>query len=361
MPIELKTIDNHVHIAGPGDRSSNDLYWHDRFEKGIGFRGLKFLKGWWPFTKVTNQLMINALLKQTRTMKRIDYAVVLAFDHVYDVDGNCMGPDNGDKTTLFVGNDFVDTLCTQNRNLLPGISVHPFRNDAVEELDRYHKNAVLCKWMASAQLIDFENPKGKVKLDIFFDKLVHLKLPLLYHTGVETSIPCAEGEERYNKFNSPSWLRGALDKGVTVIVAHCGCSYFAHQDDVREEVFALFREMREESKNWKLYADISALFSPDRKWEKLVEIFDKIPKERLIYGSDFPNPAKDKKEFVLFTYLKYKSINLIDNYFKISNRELPKYYGQNHGVFSNFHQLLIDLDRGDIIENKEEQKRRWYG
>jgi len=361
MPTELKTIDNHVHIAGPGDQYPADFYWHERFVDGPGFKGLKFLKGWWFLKKITDQLMINVLLKQTRSMKKVDYAVVLAFDHVYDVDGKRMGPENGSKTTMYVGNDIVDRLCREDRNLLLGLSVHPFRNDAIDELERYQENAVLCKLMASAQLIDFENPQGLDKLDKFYDKLLELKLPLLYHTGVETSIPCAEGEERHNKFNSPKWIRPALEKGVTVILAHCGSSYFSYQDDMLDDVFELFRQIEEEGKKWNLYADISALFSPFRKWKKLNDIFTKIPKERLIYGSDFPNPAKGQKEFFLKPFFNYRNVNLIDRYYKISQRTLPKYYGRKHGIFSNFHRLLIELGRGDIIEEKEEQKRRWYG
>ena len=364
MSNQYVTIDNHAHIAGPGDKYPDDFYWHKRFRKGIGFKGLKALKGW-TFTKISDQLMINALLVHSRTMRAVNYAVILAFDHVYDVDGNRMGPDNGEKTTMYVSNKIVDDLSKEHRNLLKGISVHPFRNDAIEELERYEKDAVLCKWMASAQMIDFEDPKGQQKLDLFFDKLVELKLPLLYHTGVETSIPCAQQEEWHNKFNSPKWIRGALDKGVTVILAHCGCSYFdtfrKQPDPIRTEVLELFREMRTERKNWNLYADISALFSPFRKWKKLEEIFKVIPQERLIYGSDFPNPAKGKLDSILRVIFRYGSDNYFDRYWEISKKWLPRYYDNFDEITKNFHHLLQDLGRDNIIQQKEAQLRHWEG
>lgn len=358
------TIDNHAHVAGPGDQFPEDFYWHKRFRKGIGFSGLKALKGW-SFKKVTDQLMINALLVHSNSMRQVNYAVVLAFDHVYDVDGNKMGPGNGEKTTMYVSNRIVDELSKKHRNLLKGISVHPFRNDAIEELERYQEDAVLCKWMASAQMIDFEIPEGREKIDRYFDKLVELGLPLLYHTGVETSIPCAENEEWHEKFNSPMYIRGALEKGVTVILAHCGCSYFdtfrTQPDPMRDEVIELFKEMKQKGKDWNLYADISALFSPFRKWKKLEEIFSVIPQERLIFGSDFPNPAKGKLESVLGVFLRYGSRNYFDRYFKISQKWLPRYYDDFERISQNFHRLLETLGRDGVIRKKEEQLQHWLG
>ena len=81
MANELKIIDIHVHTAGPGDAYKDDLYWHKRFEQGIGFQALKILKGW-AFKKVGDELMLKVLLKQTEKMKKVNYAVVLAFDNV---------------------------------------------------------------------------------------------------------------------------------------------------------------------------------------------------------------------------------------------------------------------------------------
>lgn len=364
MPIRDSIIvDTHVHIAGPGDRYPDDLYWHQRFHEGIGFQGLKVLKGW-GCRKVTDQMMINALLKQTRTMKQVDYAVVLAFDHAYDVEGERIGPENGDCSTLYVSNDFVDKLCRQNRNLLLGLSVHPFRNDAVKELRKYEKHAVLCKWMGSAQVIDFDDSQGIEKLDLFYQTLVELKLPLLFHTGVETSIPSCN-PERNDKFNSPSYIRGALERGVTVILAHCGCSYFdiisPQPDPMRDEVMDLFREMKEQGRDWHLYADVSALFSPFRKWEKIEELAEVIPTDRLIYGSDFPNPAKGRREFFLRWLLRYGHANLIDRYHKISRKWLPEYFDGGAAIFHNFNHLLHRLGRWHIVVHKEGQKADWFG
>lgn len=356
MENAYKIIDNHVHIAGPGDIYKDDLYWSKKFEKGIGFQALKILKGW-LFKRVGDKLMINTLLKQAKKMKRVDYAVVLAFDNVYEANGTYRGPKQDNKedilSTIYVSNKFVKDLCQNNPNLLFGLSVHPFRDDAIDELSKYHEKAVLCKWIPSSHMIDLseENEEAQQKLKRFYQKLLEIKLPLLFHTGVETSIPASDPS--YEKFNSPKYIESALDMGVTVILAHCGCSYFdLLQDNVVKEVIELFKKQEQQNKNWNLYADISALFSPFRNWGILKDIFANIPASKLIYGSDFPNPAKGRKEFFLRPFLRFRKANLINRYFKISSKWLRKYYSQEDcdQIFTNLHRLLDKLGRGGLIE-----------
>lgn len=375
MPEKIyKIIDNHVHIAGPGKKYDKDLYWSEKFEDGRGYKSLVFFKGW-KRKEVTDQLMIDTLETQANDLLHVNAAVVLAFDEVYDVDGAYRGrfqeDISKDLSTLFVSNKFVtETLCNNNPNLIPGISVHPFRDKAVDVLAACSKDAVLCKWMASAQLIDMEGQDKKKaedppldererKLDEFYDKLVELGLPLLYHTGVETSIPAVE--DWCEKYNSPIYMKRALDRGVTVILAHCGCSYFdffPKQKNVVKETVEMFKRMEENKAKgieWRLYADISALFSPFRKNKILKRVFDNLPRNRLIYGSDFPNPAKGRKESCIQVFLKYAKRNLLNQYFKITLKWFKKFKftpKQTQTVLTNFHQVLDDLGRGHIIDKK---------
>jgi predicted TIM-barrel fold metal-dependent hydrolase len=351
-----KIIDNHVHIAGPGDQYTEDLYWSKKFRKGIGFAALKVLKGW-IFKPVTDQMMLNTLLKQAGKLKKVDRLLILAFDNVYTVDGGYRGPhqDNEDLklSTIYVSNVFVRDLCRNNPELLFGLSVHPFREDALVELDKYKEEAVLCKWIASSQLIDMdpENSAAQVKLERFYSKLAEIKLPLLFHTGVETSIPSpSPGCEKYN---SPEYIEKALKIGATVILAHCGCSYFDWvQDNEVKKVIALFRKIEAEGLDWKLYADISALFSPFRDSKVLKEIFTNIPASRLVYGSDFPNPAKGRKEFFLRPFLRFSRTNLFNRYHKIASKWLKRYYSEEDVdlIESNLHRILISHGRGHLLD-----------
>jgi predicted TIM-barrel fold metal-dependent hydrolase len=348
-----KTIDNHVHIAGRGDVYPDDLYWSKLFEEGIGFQALKILKGW-GCKKVGDQLMIDTLRKQINEANSIDYAVVLAFDNVYDVDGTYRGPKQTGagqiRSNLFVSNKFVLDLCQATPKLLPGISVHPFRENALRELDNYEDKAVLCKWMPSAHLIDFDNPRAQPKLEKFYIKMAEIQLPLLLHTGVEASIPSSD--KRYNKYNNPAYIEKALDMGVTVILAHCGCSYFdLLEDNFVNEALKMFEKQQTVKPSWRLYADISALFSPFRKRKILDRIFKSIPASQLIYGSDFPNPAKGRREFFLRAFLRFRKANLLNRYFNITSKWLPEYYSQSDTflILTNFHRLLDKLGRDHLV------------
>lgn len=351
MSNELKIIDNHVHVAGRGDVYQYDLYWSKLFEKGIGFQALKILKGW-TFKKVGDNLMINTLIKQVNEANNVDRVVVLAFDNVYDVSGKCWGPydvaEDQVRSTLFVSNSFVDGLSLQHPKILLGISVHPYRDDALEELEKYRDKAVLCKLMPSAHWINLDNPVAHEKLEKYFKKLANLKLPLLLHTGVETSIPSSDKEKRYDRYNNPKYITMALDLGVTVILAHCGCSYFdLLEDNFVKEALELFARLGTDKPEWKLYADISALFSPFRRRDIVETIFQKVPVSRLIYGSDFPNPAKGQKEFILRVFLRFGKRNLIKRYRKITDNWLEKYFSKDDvaRIMTNFHRVLIELGK----------------
>ncbi len=351
MPDKLLVIDEHVHVAGPGDVHPHDLYWSPLFEKGIGFQGLKVLKGW-SFREVGDELMEKTLVGMAEKADNVDRVVALAFDNVYDVDGRCWGheavaPDQV-RSTLYVSNRFVAELARAHPKVLPGISVHPFRDDALEELERYRDEAVLCKLMPSAHWISFEDPVGREKLDRYYRKLADIGLPLLLHTGVETSIPSSDPGKRYDRFNNPKYAVRALDLGVTVILAHCGCSYFdLLEDNFVREALELFARLGGDRPQWHLFADISALFSPFRRRGIVDEVFAKVPVSRLLYGSDFPNPAKGRNECLLRVLLRFGKRNLIRRYRRITDKWLAEYFPEDDAdrILTNFPRLLTDLGR----------------
>lgn len=359
-----KIIDAHVHMFGPGDKYPGELYWNERFTDSSGFKLLKFLKGW-SDDEMKDESIEAEFKTRLQDADHVDAAVALALDHVYGPDGTLIEPDGLPPeqvpTTLYVSNAYVDRLREQSnsggKRILAGISVHPFRESPRDEFDKYGSTAALCKWIPSAQQIDFEAPGVESKLMEFYAILAAINLPLLFHAGTETSIPSAD--PKFERLNNPVFIETALDLGVTVIIAHCGCSYFdvlVEQDNVVQTVVNMFQKMQGEKQDWKLYADLSAVFSPFRKRRILDEIFSVIPVERLIYGSDYPNPTKGCSEFFLGPFFEFSSVNLLEHYYENTQGWLEHYHDEGilpdgyERIFTNFHGLLKDLGRGYLLE-----------
>src|SRR5436190_4184254 len=126
---------------------------------------------------------LEALLARTISeTHHLDSAVVLAFDAVHDGDGRYVA----DKTHLYVTNDYVIELSRRHANILFGASVHPYRKDAVQEIERCVKaGAVLLKWLPNTQCF---NP-ADARCIPFYEALADHKLVLLSHTGGEKSLP----------------------------------------------------------------------------------------------------------------------------------------------------------------------------
>src|SRR5438552_8630421 len=115
------------------------------------------------------------LVETVQQTPEVDAAVVLAFDRVYGVDGR---PDDA-NTHLAVTNEYVIELVRKHPKLLFGASIHPYRPDALAELERcVAAGAVLLKWLPVTQDI---NPADERCLP-FYDALAQHRLPLLCHT-----------------------------------------------------------------------------------------------------------------------------------------------------------------------------------
>ena len=213
--------------------------------------------------------------------------VLLALDAAHGEDGR---PDL-EATEFATPDSWVLAAVRLRPDLfLPGISVHPYRADALDRLEEgASRGAVLVKWLPSEQRIDPASPR----CDAFYRKLAALRLPLLVHAGEEQAV---EGGVQH--LGNPLRLRRPLDAGVRVIAAHCA-SLGEDQDldaPGRPMVpsFRLFlRLMREERYRDRLLGDLSGLTHYNRcRWlPELLAASDLHP--RLVNGSDYPLPAVD--------------------------------------------------------------------
>jgi predicted TIM-barrel fold metal-dependent hydrolase len=214
------------------------------------------------------QMMVDRI-----TASDLDAAVVLAFDAVYDRDGRR----DVENTHLYVSNDYVEALANRHANVLYGCSVHPYRTDAAEEVERcVRAGAVLVKWLPIVQGF---NPADERCFPVY-DVLAHHGVPLLSHTGGEQSLPRLD-----ESVADPMLLEPALKRGVTVIAAHCGTRSRLGETDYLPQFVDLARRYE------RCYGDTAALSLPTRWYAYPTILKDRVVREKLVHGSDWPIPA----------------------------------------------------------------------
>lgn len=260
-------IDCHVHVSActPGHGVMSET-----LQRQIAFRFLRWKFGLVGVDEQTERAFERILADTLNETTWIDAAVVLAFDAVYDREGRY----DAAMTHFYVTNDYVIELARRHKKMIFGASVHPYRKDAIAELERCVKaGAVLLKWLPITQNFD---PSDERCFE-FYEALAHYKLPLLSHTGGEKSLP-----QLNTSVADPKLLIPALERGVTVIAAHCGTrSAYGERDYVKE-----FMELAREYEHF--YGDTSAINLPPRWHAYDLVMNDPIVSKKLIHGSDWP-------------------------------------------------------------------------
>jgi predicted TIM-barrel fold metal-dependent hydrolase len=262
-------VDCHVHVCAttPGHGTVSPL-----LRRRFSFVFMRWRLGV-PFFADDERIeraVEDRLAQTVQQTKEIDAAVVLAFDRAYSDDGR---PDDA-NTHLFVTNDYAAALPRQHPKLLFGASVHPYRPDALAELERcVALGAVLLKWLPLVQNI---NPADERCLP-FYDALAHHRLPLLCHTGGELTLPYLN-----SAYADPELLVPALRRGVTVIAAHCGTRATLFETDYLPAFLRLAREHEH------LYGDTAALDLPMRSYAYRSLLKEEAIRRKLVHGSDWP-------------------------------------------------------------------------
>ena len=276
--------DIHFHIAGV--ECDEHMFISETMKRGKYFRLYRnyigFKMGVAP-SKVSNNTVLDYVLKTVDTSTRVDKCVLLAFDWVYT-----NGQKDESQSHMRVSNKMVADIVRRRPNrLLFGASVNPNRDKALEELKKVaDMGAVLIKLIPSAQNIELEDHKR------FFEEMAALRLPLLCHCGVEHGIPCfGTGEENTKqRLNDTNKIIVALEAGVKVVVAHCALPI--DNDDGISNYEKLKELMSNPRYDNFLFADLSAFFIPFNGYRREVvynACADLIEKhDRLILGSDFP-------------------------------------------------------------------------
>ena len=260
-------LDVHVHTcaASPGHgRMSQRLY------RSLPFRFMRWRLGLGEYGPETERELERKLAATIEQTTKLDAAVVLAFDAVHDGDGRV----DELNTHLYVTNDYAMELSRRYPKMRFGASVHPYRKDATGEIERCAKaGAVLLKWLPNTQCF---NPSDERCIPVY-EALAHHKLVLLCHTGGERSLPVLD-----KSVGDPALLGPALKRGVTVIAAHCGTRSGS------ADLYYLPTFMRMAREYERLYGDTSALNLPTRSYAWKHVLADKVVREKLVHGSDWP-------------------------------------------------------------------------
>jgi predicted TIM-barrel fold metal-dependent hydrolase len=218
----------------------------------------------------TERKLLAKLFQGLDQTPELDAAVILAFDAVHRSDGSL----DAANTHLYVRNDFVEDLARRHKKVLYGASVHPYRKDAVQELERCVKaGAVLLKWLPITQDMDPSDPRCIP----FYECLAHHGLPLLSHTGGEKTLPNIN-----TAVASPKLLEEAIRRGVIVIAAHCGTRSTPFETDYVHEFVRMAKDHE------RFYGDTSALNLPARTHAYDALFKDPAVMKKVIHGSDWP-------------------------------------------------------------------------
>lgn len=215
-------------------------------------------------------LVLRRLSETLAGSRRVTAAVILAMDGVITPEGKL----DEARTELFIPGEYVARETRRYPNLLYGASINPYRPDALERLERAAEDgAVLMKWLPSIQQID----PADERLSEFYLKMKELGMPLLTHTGKESSFTWTRDE-----LADPERLRLPLRLGVEVIAAHAGSNGRSEGESNHVRFLRLMREFP----NFR--ADISALTQLNRIGHLGRLLQHRELHGRLYYGTDMP-------------------------------------------------------------------------
>jgi len=229
---------------------------------------------------------IERLISLVRNIKNHGKYHILAFDHHYNKDGTI----NHDKSEFYTSNEYVFKLAEKHPDIfIPIISVHPYRKDALQELEKWaKKGAKFVKWLPNAHGIDASDEKNTA----FYELMKQYDMTLLTHVGEEQAVEAEEDQALGN----PLLFRKPLDMGIKVVMAHCaslGIDENLDNKGTKKTSFELFMRMMDNSKyDGLLYGELSAITQINRLPTPLLTLLKRTDlHSRLLNGSDYPLPS----------------------------------------------------------------------
>jgi len=285
-----RLVDHHVHVLAVGT-SAAEAFVNPRMRHGLNLERLKFQvyasASGIKHIDDADREYVERLARLIRALKYHGKYRILAFDKYYHADG---GVDLG-KTNMYVPNRYVVELANKYPDIFtPAISVHPYRADALQELETWAKAGVrYVKWLPNAMGMDPAN----TSIDPFYFMMKKYRMILLSHTGEEQAVEAEEDQ----RLGNPLLLRRPLELGIRVIMAHSAslgtCDDVDHGGGKSADCFDLFLRLMDEVKyRGLLFGEISAMTQFNRMPGPLAKLLTRQDLHpRLVNGSDYPLPA----------------------------------------------------------------------
>lgn len=279
-----------------GDGYDNRSYVHPRF-----------LHGWRPRSRLYGAAIADAagvrdmaradveylarLVRLARNLPHEHRIRLAALDQRYDADGRPLP----DATPYYVDNDYVADIAERHSDLFrPVVSVHPFRRDALDALERWAGRGVdAVHWWPAVQGFD---PSDE-RLDPYYRALVENDLMLIVRTGGGAGLADAD-----RGHGNPWHLRRALAQGVRVVLSGAGGPARYPDPEAGTDgdggtprisgVTMFLRLLRASGDNGRLYADLGGIVHRERVPGGLAEVLQHPDAfDRLVYASGYPLPA----------------------------------------------------------------------
>ncbi|MGL1901358.1 MAG: amidohydrolase family protein [Fibrobacterales bacterium] len=283
--------DYHTHLVG--NSVANGTYVNEEWlslthPKGyLMFQVYKSASGVSKNSKIDDQYLERLTALITSHPYPVKYGL-MAFDYNYSESGAIRKK----HSTFHVSNAYMMKVVKQYPDLFfPIISIHPYRLDAIAELERYGAQGVrFVKWLPNSMNINPASQEKKPMLDAYYETMKKFDMVLITHTGDEKA---TEGEEA-QRYGNPQYLYAPLNKGVKVIMAHVASLGSCTEEPCGahgEYLVSAIDLLKDPRYDGLLYADISAITQSNRlhSIDRIIENDAIHPK--LINGSDYPLPA----------------------------------------------------------------------
>lgn len=285
--------DAHAHLVGTGD-SGSGVFVNPRMESllhpGEYARRLFFLNAGCAHDAPgsVDRAYVERLHNLIDGLRPGAKVLLFAFDRAHDEQGAVRWT----RTGFYVPDAYARDIARAHPRYFEWVaSIHPYRGDAVQALERARaQGARAVKWLPAAMGIDPASPR----CDPFYAALARLALPLISHAGLERAVMGTDTQD----FGNPLKLRRALEAGVRVVVAHCASlgedrDLDRGPDGPVVESFALFARLMEEPRYaGRVFGDVSAMTQVNRAGGALRRVLEREDwHARLLNGSDYPLPG----------------------------------------------------------------------